>query len=108
MCSTRLIFMVACTVPREGREVKGAPVLAPYPFRDFRRGVETGYMLFDEEDAIAVEAMPARRMFTREEYHRMGEAGILTHCDRVELIRGDIVTMSPIGPRHNAFVSTLM
>jgi hypothetical protein len=39
----------------------------------------------------------ARRRFTRSEYHRMGEVGILTRAERVELIRGEIITMSPHG-----------
>src|SRR2546428_10893341 len=55
---------------------------------------------------MAVETA-ARRLFTREEYHRMGEAGILKPTDRVELIRGEIVEMSPIGRRHYAFVNNL-
>jgi Uma2 family endonuclease len=44
---------------------------------------------------MAVQA--ERRLFTVEEYHRMGEAGVLTEDDRVELIEGEIVTMPPIG-----------
>lgn len=56
---------------------------------------------------MAVEVASARRLFTRKEYHRMGEVGILKPTERVELIRGEIVTMSPPGRRHVAFVNNL-
>src|SRR2546425_11658833 len=55
---------------------------------------------------MAVETA-ARRLFTREEYHRMGEAGILKPTDRGEVVRGEIVEVSPIGRRHYAFVNNL-
>lgn len=50
---------------------------------------------------------PARRWFTASEFNRMAEAGILTEDDRVELIEGEIVKMSPIGSRHAACVNRL-
>jgi len=50
----------------------------------------------------------ARRSFTVDEYHRMGEAGILTAGDRVELIEGDVITMTPIGQRHVVCVAELL
>jgi Uma2 family endonuclease len=48
-----------------------------------------------------------RRRFTVEEYHRMGEAGILREDERVELIEGELVEMNPIGSRHAACVRVL-
>ena len=53
-------------------------------------------------------AMPLlRRRFTVEDYHRMARAGILTEDDRVELLEGEIVEMTPIGSRHAACVDRL-
>ena len=49
---------------------------------------------------MAVDADVARRLFTLDEYHRMGEAGILGPAERVELIDGEIVQMASSGPRH--------
>src|SRR2546428_3602012 len=50
--------------------------------------------------------VPTRR-FTVDEYHRMGEAGILGYDERLELIAGKIVVREPIGARHASTVDRL-
>ena len=45
--------------------------------------------------------------FTADDYYAMAEAGILTHDERVELVNGEIVEMSPIGKRHRSSVYAL-
>ena len=50
---------------------------------------------------------PQKRPFTVGEYYRMAETDILTEEDRVELIAGQIVAMSPIGSHHAACVKRL-
>ncbi len=49
-----------------------------------------------------------RRKFTVEEYHLLARAGILREDDRVELIDGEVVEMSPVGSRHAGTVKRLL
>ena len=48
---------------------------------------------------------PARRLFTVDEYYAMADAGILTEEERVELIDGEIIVMSPTDNEHAATVN---
>lgn len=47
------------------------------------------------------------RKFTVEQYHKMAHTQILNHQEHIELIQGEIITMSPIGFRH-AFVTNYL
>lgn len=58
-----------------------------------------------ETGVISVEVV--KRLFTTDEYHRMLDAGILSDDDRVELIEGEIIEMSPISSRQAACVDRL-
>jgi Uma2 family endonuclease len=49
--------------------------------------------------------MVERRRFTVDDYYQMADAGIIGDQERVELIDGEVVIMSPIGRRHSACVS---
>lgn len=48
-----------------------------------------------------------KKYFNVNEYYLMAEAGIFSEDDRVELIEGEILKMSPIGSRHAACVARL-
>ena len=48
-----------------------------------------------------------RARFTRETYHRMYEVGVFGEAPRVELLDGEIMMMSPIGPMQGTLVRRL-
>lgn len=48
-----------------------------------------------------------RKRFTTHEYEQIIAAGVIAEDDRVELLEGEIVEMSPLGPQHSACVSRL-
>lgn len=47
------------------------------------------------------------RKFTTQQYHQMAETGIFDPQENLELITGEIITMSPVGFRH-AFVTNYL
>jgi len=49
-----------------------------------------------------------RYQFTVKQFHQMAESGILSENDRLELIRGEMIDMSPIGRRHAGCVNRLV
>lgn len=49
-----------------------------------------------------------RKRLTADQYEQMAADGDLTEDDRVELIEGEIVAMSPVGSRHFECVTTLL
>ena len=51
--------------------------------------------------------IPTRYRFTVTEYYAMGDAGIFTEDDPVELLDGDIIVLPPVQPWHSASVSRL-
>ncbi len=52
--------------------------------------------------------LAARHLITATEFTRMGEAGIFDDEERLELIEGEIIEMSPIGRRHAGRVRYLI
>jgi Uma2 family endonuclease len=59
-----------------------------------------------QTDILSRYPVPRHRL-TVADYHRLGEAGVLGEDDRVELLEGQLVDMSPIGPRHALAVDAL-
>lgn len=57
---------------------------------------------------VTTEEQIRRHRFNRADYHRMGEVGILGEDDRVELIDGEIIEMTPIGSQHGGRVKRLV
>lgn len=57
--------------------------------------------------STATELPYQHHRLTVADYHRMGEVGILSQQDRVELIEGELVLMAPIGSNHAGTVNYL-
>ena len=53
------------------------------------------------------EAPVQRHRLSVDDYHRMGEVGVLTRDSRVELIEGEVLDTPAMGTRHHSMVSRL-
>ncbi len=56
---------------------------------------------------LVAKAEPVPYRFTVKEWHRLGDSGLFDESDRVELLDGEIIIMSPIGNRHAAALANL-
>ena len=59
------------------------------------------------EAQLTSEAQLERYPITTDVYHQMIKQGILTSNDKIELLEGDLIKMSAVGPRHAACVDRL-
>lgn len=48
-----------------------------------------------------------KQLFSVADYYKLAEVGILKNTDRVELINGEILKMSPINSEHSSIVNTI-
>jgi Uma2 family endonuclease len=58
-------------------------------------------------EPVVRRALPARHLFTVDDYYRMSEIGVLPPDQRTELIDGEIYDMPSIGPGHAASVEQI-
>jgi Uma2 family endonuclease len=84
----------------------------PYRFTEqqFARMADAG--ILPRAGTQLVDGVPCKGgspvRLSSDEYFRLGEIGVLAENERVELIDGEVVAMSPEGGRHFACVARLM
>ncbi|MQA89410.1 MAG: Uma2 family endonuclease [Gemmatimonas sp.] len=64
-------------------------------------------MRTDGRRTVGMAISLTKRLFTVADYYRMAATGILSPDDRVELLEGEVVEMTPISSRHAGCVNYL-
>ena len=64
---------------------------------EFRAMVSAGILSRQDRQAV----LTSSYRFTADQYQAMGEAGILSEYEPIELLNGEIVEMAPMGNAHN-------
>ncbi|MBW3570575.1 MAG: Uma2 family endonuclease [Gemmatimonadetes bacterium] len=108
-----MIFAVenaAVATERKGR--MAVQFAQPYRFSEqqLARMAEAG--ILPRAGTHLVDGVPYRAgapiRFSTDDYFRLGESGVFHEGDRVELIDGEIIEMSPEGSRHSACIRRLI
>jgi Uma2 family endonuclease len=71
------------------------------------RDLRTSGLEYDSgKDTARMQTEVTKKLFTVDEYYQMAAAGIIGPEERVELINGEVIQMSPIGDQHAGCVNT--
>ena len=71
-------------------------------------GELTGFLERSENELLMSAVFtPTRHKLSVDDYHKLGEAGILDEDSRVELIEGELIDRAPIGASHMMAVNRL-
>jgi Uma2 family endonuclease len=74
-----------------------------------RHPLAAAQAIVGERGMTTIDQVPLKhRCFTVADFHRMGEAGILGEDERLELIEGEIIEMTPIGSPHGGRIKRLI
>jgi Uma2 family endonuclease len=83
----------------------------PYRFSEEQLACMAQAGILPRAGTRLVEGIPFRGdvpvRFSSDEYFQLGEIGVLTEDERVELMDGEVLSMSPAGNRHSACIRRL-